>query len=79
MNVRSLYFSLTAIILECLEYLCTALRTGSAMPFAANVKSFGIVKPNFDTIVSKYSINISAIFWSSKITILFSAGVIVAK
>ena len=67
---RSLYFSLIASILEYLWYLCTALRTGSSIPFVANTTFFGIARPTFGTREPKHSMKISAIFWLPEITII---------
>ena len=76
---RSLYFSLIASKLGCLWYLCTAWRAGSSIPFVAEMISFDTAYPNFGTIVLKYSIKISVIFWSSEIIISISTRVIVSK
>lgn len=78
----SWYFPLIASILGCHWYLCTVLRIESSIPFAANIKFFGVAKSYFGTIVfgtmvSKHSIKTLAIFWSSEITILLSIRVIV--
>ena len=52
----------------------TFLRTGYSIPFVANMTSFGIVKPNFGTILSIYSTKISAFSDRQKLPYYFQLG-----